>query len=190
MPGGDLSNQLTIKLFRKRVRVGLKVILVTGHRRENIGAPLVNICLALRCIAEKHPECAIVFPVHLNPAVKKAVSEHLKNIENVHLLSPLTYPEFIYVLSISHIVVTDSGGVQEEAPYFGKPVLLLRENTERPEGVESGTVKIVGDRMQDIVTSVDDLLGSAAQYNAMSIAGNPYGDGFAAKRLVEFIETI
>ncbi|MBL8203067.1 MAG: UDP-N-acetylglucosamine 2-epimerase (non-hydrolyzing), partial [Blastocatellia bacterium] len=161
-----------------------RIILVTAHRRENFGAPLQNICAALHAIAERHPDVHIVYPVHLNPNVQSVVHETLGNVANITLLRPLEYLTLVQLLKQSYLVVTDSGGIQEEAPGLGKPVLVLREVTERPEGVTAGTVKLVGTHKDDIIREIELLLNDQAEYDRMARAVNPYGDGHASARIV------
>ena len=161
-----------------------RIILVTAHRRENFGAPLQNICAALRTIAERYADVHLVYPVHLNPNVQTVVREMLGDIANITLLSPLEYLPLVQLLKQSYLVVTDSGGIQEEAPGLGKPVLVLREVTERPEGVTAGTVKLVGTDQDKIVCEVELLLTDQAEYDRMARAVNPYGDGQASQRIV------
>ena len=162
-----------------------KIILVTAHRRENHGEPLHNICAALRTLAEQFSEVQIVYPVHLNPNVQKIVRATLGNIPNVTLLEPLEYLPLVHLMKQSYFVITDSGGIQEEAPGLGKPVLVLREVTERPEGVTAGTVKLVGTDTEEILHEATNLLTNATAYQTMSQAVNPYGDGQASVRIVE-----
>ena len=164
-----------------------KIVLVTGHRRENFGQKFINICEALKTIALNNRDVDIVYPVHLNPNVQKPVKEILSNISNVYLIEPLQYEQFIYLMSKSYFLITDSGGVQEEAPSLGKPVLVLRDTTERPEALEAGTVKLVGTNREMIVKEAQSLLDDYAVYEKMSKAHNPYGDGKASSRIVEFI---
>ena len=164
-----------------------KTILVTGHRRENFGDGFLRICKALKNIALKYPNFEIIYPVHLNPQVQKPVYELLHNIPNVHLISPLEYLPFVYLMSKAHFVITDSGGVQEEAPSLGKPVLVMRDTTERPEAVDAGTVKIVGTNDEVIFAEASKLIDDVAYYNSMANAVNPYGDGLASSRIVEFL---
>ena len=165
-----------------------KLILVTGHRRENFGQGFINICEALKEIAEKEPDVDIVYPVHLNPNVQKPVNEILGDTPNIHLIPPLEYEPFVYLMSKAHIIVTDSGGIQEEAPSLGKPVLVMRETTERPEAVEAGTVKLVGTDKKVIVESTLELLNDRGSYEKMSKAHNPYGDGKASERITETLK--
>lgn len=162
-----------------------KIILVTAHRRENFGQPLYEICLALKEIAARYPEIQIVYPVHLNPNVQQVVRTELGAIANITLLEPLDYLPLVQLMKASHLVLTDSGGLQEEAPGLGKPVLVLREVTERPEGVEAGTVKLVGTDKKRIVAETTRLLEDAAEHDRMARAVNPYGDGKASQRIVE-----
>lgn len=165
-----------------------KIILVTGHRRENHGQGFINICEALKTLAINNPDIDLVYPVHLNPNVQKTVKEILSNISNVHLIEPLQYEQFIYLMDKSYFIITDSGGVQEEAPSLGKPVLVMRDTTERPEAVAAGTVKLVGTNTVSIVEEAQKFLDSDEAYQKMSQAHNPYGDGKACDRIVEFIK--
>lgn len=165
-----------------------KFILVTGHRRENFGEGFLNICKALKAIALANPTLDIVYPVHLNPNVQKPVYELLDGISNIYLISPLDYLPFVYMMQQSHIILTDSGGVQEEAPSLGKPVLVMRDTTERPEAVDAGTVKLVGTSYEMIVEHTLSLLSNAAEYEMMSRANNPYGDGKACQRIVALLK--
>lgn len=162
---------------------GKRIILVTGHRRENFGSGFINICNAIKQIAETF-DVVIIYPVHLNPNVQKPVIEILSGIENIHLIEPLSYPAFAWLMAQSYFIITDSGGVQEEAPSLGKPVLVMRENTERPEAVDAGTVKLVGTDAKKIFDEASKLLMSEAEYNFMSEAHNPYGDGLACSRII------
>jgi len=162
-----------------------KIILVTGHRRENFGEGFINICEALKAIALTNKNVDIIYPVHLNPNVQEPVKGILKDIPNVYLIEPLEYLPFVYLMSKSYIVLTDSGGIQEEAPSLGKPVLLMRNNTERPEAVEAGTVKIVGTNRTRIIESVNELIHNRELYNLMSHSKNPYGDGLASERIIK-----
>ncbi|MDD3591338.1 MAG: UDP-N-acetylglucosamine 2-epimerase (non-hydrolyzing) [Sulfurovum sp.] len=164
-----------------------KMILVTGHRRENHGQGFINICTALKEIALNNPDIAIVYPVHLNPNVQKPVKELLSGIDNVYLIEPLQYEQFIYMMDRSYFIITDSGGVQEEAPSLGKPVLVMRDTTERPEALEAGTVKLVGTDSELIRSEAQKLIDDPAAYEAMSRASNPYGDGKACQKIVDFL---
>lgn len=167
------------------VPAGGRILLVTGHRRESFGAGFENICRALAEIARRYPADHILYPVHLNPVVQEPVRRLLGGIGNIHLMDPVGYLPFIHLMSRSHLVLTDSGGIQEEAPSLGKPVLVMRETTERPEAVEAGTVKLVGTDPDLIIGNVCALMDDPATYQAMSQARNPYGDGHAASRIVE-----
>jgi UDP-N-acetylglucosamine 2-epimerase (non-hydrolysing) len=172
------------------IRQQEKIMLVTGHRRENFGQGFIEICQALRILAEQYPQLHIVYPVHLNPNVSKPVHSLIGNKANIHLLDPLSYTDFIFLMKNSHLVLTDSGGVQEEAPGLGKPVLVMRDTTERPEAVEAGTVKLVGANESNIVQGVSELLDNTTLYHRMSQAQNPYGDGKASGRIVNFLKSI
>lgn len=180
----DYTND-EIEELKKIVDPAKKLILVTGHRRENFGEGFVNICNALREIVEKEPDTQIIYPVHLNPNVQKPVSEILKGISNISLIAPLSYPTFVWLMDKAKIILTDSGGVQEEAPSLGKPVLVMRDTTERPEAVEAGTVILVGTDRAKIVHETLDLLTNSSRYTAMSHIENPYGDGKACARIIE-----
>lgn len=164
-----------------------RIVLVTGHRRENHGQGFVNICKALRLLSESHPSVQIVYPVHLNPNVKGPVYELLSGIENIRLIDPLSYPAFVWLMARSYMILTDSGGVQEEAPSLGKPVLVMRETTERPEAVEAGTVILVGTNIDKIVSEAERLLNDEAYYSATGHKHNPYGDGTACAQIVNHI---
>ena len=161
-----------------------KIVLVTGHRRESFGDGFENICQALRELA-KRDDIQIIYPVHLNPHVREPVNRLLKDIEHVHLIEPQDYLPFVYLMSISHIILTDSGGIQEEAPSLAKPVLVMRDTTERPEAVTAGTVKLVGADKNRIIHHVSLLLDNQDEYRNMSFAHNPYGDGQASQRIVD-----
>lgn len=162
-----------------------RFVLITGHRRENFGEGFLNICNALKSLASSNPEVNFVYPVHLNPNVRKPVSELLADTQNVFLIEPLHYEAFLLLMNKAYIILTDSGGIQEEAPSLGKPVLVMRDTTERPEAVEAGTVKLVGAEEQSIVSSVQKLLDDKEEYTKMSKAHNPYGDGKASERIVD-----
>lgn len=164
-----------------------RFVLITGHRRENFGQGFLDICAAIRELALKNPDTHFVYPVHLNPNVQKPVNEILIGLDNVWLIEPLEYEEFVYLLKQSYLVLTDSGGIQEEAPSLGIPVLVMRDVTERPEAVEAGTVKLVGASKENIIFNIDLLLNDEALYEIMSQAHNPYGDGNACDRIVEYI---
>jgi UDP-N-acetylglucosamine 2-epimerase (non-hydrolysing) len=169
-----------------------KLILVTGHRRENFGKGFENICSALVEIAQNNPDVEILYPVHLNPNVQEPVKRILGagNIGNVHLIEPVDYLPFVYLMNRSYLIITDSGGVQEEAPSLGKPVLVMRDTTERPEAVQAGTVLLVGTDKAAIVEETTNLLNDADAYEAMSLAHNPYGDGNAAQRICAALQNL
>jgi len=164
-----------------------RTILVTGHRRESFGQGFINLCNALKDIALNNPDIEVVYPVHLNPSVKKPVYSILSELNNVKLLEPLDYEPFIALLDSSYIVITDSGGIQEEAPSLGKPVLVTREKTERPEALMTGGVKLVGTSREKIVTETQRLLDNPELYKTMSIVQNPYGDGHACERIINIL---
>ena len=179
------------KFFNSKLDIkNSRLILVTGHRRESFGEGFENICNALKEIALRFKDVQIVYPVHLNPNVRKPVDKILKNIENVYLLEPLEYPYLIWLMSKSYLVLTDSGGIQEEAPSLGKPVLVMRDVTERTEGIEAGTAMLVGTKQENIVESVSRLIEETKLYEKMSKSINPYGDGKASKRIVDIIKKI
>lgn len=167
-----------------------RFVLITGHRRENFGDGFLQICAAIRDLALRYCDVQFVYPVHLNPNVRKPVNEILVGLKNVHLIEPLEYEAFVYLLKHTHLVLTDSGGIQEEAPSLGKPVLVMRDVTERPEAVEAGTVKLVGAKQERIVAGVARLLDDDAHYAAMSRAHNPYGDGQACQRILDVLRAI
>jgi len=176
-----------LKTFFKFLDPSKKLITVTGHRRENFGNGFERICQALKVLSTR-PDVQIVYPVHLNPSVQEPVKRILGDCNNVHLIEPLDYLPFVYLMSQSYLIITDSGGVQEEAPSLGKPVLVMRDTTERPEAVIAGTVKLVGTDMQKIIDEASDLLDNETAYQAMARAMNPYGDGKAAQRIVKIIQ--
>ena len=167
-----------------------RFVLMTGHRRENFGDGFLQICHALKDLAARYPSVQFVYPVHLNPNVQQPVNAILADLPNVHLIAPLDYEPFVYLLKHSHIVLTDSGGIQEEAPSLGKPVLVMRDVTERPEAIEAGTVRLVGADRTRIVANVAELLDNQVSYTAMSRAHNPYGDGKACDRIVSVLRGI
>lgn len=168
----------------------LKTILITSHRRENFGGPIREICRAVIELVENNKNIEVVYPVHPNPNVREPVFELLDGKERIHLIQPLEYAQFCSLMKKAYIILTDSGGVQEEAPSLGKPVLVLRETTERPEAVEYGTVKLAGTNKNNIISAVENLLNDEAEYKRMSEAVNPYGDGLASKRITEVLKTI
>ncbi|MDC7716132.1 UDP-N-acetylglucosamine 2-epimerase (non-hydrolyzing) [Vogesella sp. DC21W] len=166
-----------------------RMVLVTGHRRESFGSGFENICSALAQLAADYPDVQIVYPVHLNPNVREPVNRILSGVDNVYLIEPQDYLPFVYLMDKAHIILTDSGGIQEEAPSLGKPVLVMRDTTERPEAVAAGTVKLVGTDQSNIISTVKQLLDNQQAYLSMSKAHNPYGDGKACQRIVEIIKT-
>jgi len=169
---------------------GKRMILVTSHRRENLGAPMENIFKAINRLVEKHEDIAVVFPVHLNPLVQETVKRILGNNDRIYLLDPLDVVDFHNFEARAYLILTDSGGLQEEAPYFGVPVLVLRNTTERPEGVEAGTLKLVGTVEDEIFNTADELLTDKSAYDKMAKAVNPYGDGFASERIADAISSL
>lgn len=168
---------------------GLRIILVTAHRRESFGLPFRRICEAIRAIAERRPDVVVVYPVHLNPNVQAPVREILDGVPNIRLLAPLDYVSFIACMQRAHILLTDSGGIQEEGPALGKPVLVMREVSERPEAIAAGTACLTGTDPERIVATVISLLDDPACYHRMTTRPNPYGDGHAAQRIVQFLMT-
>jgi len=184
----SLKNPALQQHFRLRfpfLEATKKCILVTGHRRENFGDGFERICQALLEIVSKHSNVQIVYPVHLNPNVRKTVDRLLKGVKNIHLTEPLDYQAFIYLMNKAYLILTDSGGIQEEAPSLGKPVLVMRDTTERPEAIEAGTVKLVGTDVKKITQAVDSLLNDNKIYKAMRLIHNPYGDGKACERIIQ-----
>ena len=174
-----------------RLKDGKKLVLITGHRRENFGDGFINMCTAIKDLTEKYPDVDFVYPMHLNPNVRKPIhevfGEDLSNLGNMFFIEPLEYLSFVYLMEKSTIVLTDSGGIQEEAPGLGKPVLVMRDTTERPEALSAGTVKLVGTDHDKIVNEVSALIDDQAHYDAMSHAVNPYGDGQACQRIVQHL---
>ena len=172
-----------------RLADGKKLVLITGHRRENFGDGFINMCTAIKDLTQKYPDVDFVYPMHLNPNVRKPIhevfGEDLNNLGNMFFIEPLEYLSFVYLMEKSNIVLTDSGGIQEEAPGLGKPVLVMRDTTERPEALEAGTVKLVGTDYEKIVSEVSALLDNQEYYDTMSKAVNPYGDGLACGRIVD-----
>ena len=173
----------------KRLNNGKKLVLITGHRRENFGDGFINMCTAIKDLTQKYPDVDFVYPMHLNPNVRKPIhevfGEDLSNLGNMFFIEPLEYLSFVYLMEKSNIVLTDSGGIQEEAPGLGKPVLVMRDTTERPEALEAGTVKLVGTNYDKIVNEVSALLDNNEYYEKMSKAVNPYGDGLACSRIID-----
>ena len=182
-----LNAKLAMFFIKQGILLDQKIILVTGHRRENFGAGFINICQAIKQIAVEHPEVQVIYPVHLNPNVQKPVYEILSGLANVHLIEPLDYQPFVYLMQKAHIILTDSGGVQEEAPSLHKPVLVMRDTTERPEAVKEGTVKLVGTNQDLIVQSVNELLNDTELYSKMTSAKNPYGDGNTSQLILDYL---
>ena len=190
---GDLNNILYGAGYdTARLSGGRKLVLITGHRRENFGDGFINMCTAIKDLTQKYPEVDFVYPMHLNPNVRKPIhevfGEDLSNLGNMFFIEPLEYLSFVYLMEKSTIVLTDSGGIQEEAPGLGKPVLVMRDTTERPEALSAGTVKLVGTDYDKIVGEVSELLDDATAYEKMSHAVNPYGDGLACGRIVEVLK--
>ena len=187
-------NELLVKAGYdvNRLDGGKKLVLITGHRRENFGDGFINMCSAIKTLTEKYPEVDFVYPMHLNPNVRKPIhevfGEDLNGLNNMYFIEPLEYLSFVYLMEKSTIVLTDSGGIQEEAPGLGKPVLVMRDTTERPEALEAGTVKLVGTNYDKIVNEVSALLDDETYYNEMSRAVNPYGDGLACERIVNALK--
>ena len=186
----ELQNQLAQAGYDvNRLNNGKKLVLITGHRRENFGDGFISMCTAIKDLTQKYPEVDFVYPMHLNPNVRKPIhevfGEDLNNLGNMFFIEPLEYLSFVYLMEKSNIVLTDSGGIQEEAPGLGKPVLVMRDTTERPEALEAGTVKLVGTDYNKIVSEVSLLLDDQAHYDAMSKAVNPYGDGLACGRITD-----
>jgi UDP-N-acetylglucosamine 2-epimerase (non-hydrolysing) len=182
-----LLNQLTLQFEKLNISTDNKYILVTGHRRESFGEGFLNICLALKEIAIKYPEIDIIYPVHLNPNVKEVVFKELGGIANVKLIPPQDYLPFVYLMTSAFIILTDSGGVQEEGPSLNIPILVMRDTTERPEAVSAGVVKLIGTKKDDIVKNVSDLLDNKNTYNLMIGKENPYGDGKASQYISKSI---
>jgi UDP-N-acetylglucosamine 2-epimerase (non-hydrolysing) len=185
----ELQNNLhnTIATMGYTIKDKRRIILITGHRRENFGIGFINICESIKLLAMRNKEVDFVYPVHLNPNVKKPVYELLSGTPNIYLIKPLKYMQFIFLMLHSYLLLTDSGGIQEEAPSLGKPVLVMRDTTERPEAVLAGTVKLVGTNMECIVQSVQNLLNFQSIYEQMAKAINPYGDGFASDRIIRIL---
>lgn len=189
------NKDIELKLKNNLNKLGINPIsgsniLITGHRRENFGPGFENICIAIKELSVKYPSYSFIYPVHLNPIVSGPVNFHLADISNIFLIAPLDYDHFIYLLSCSYIVLTDSGGIQEEAPGIGKPVLVMRDVTERPEGIKSGTVRLVGTKSESIIKEVSKLLDNPGEYSLMSKSINPYGDGNASDRILSAIKAL
>lgn len=179
-----------INQLEKEIDPSKRIILITGHRRENHGQGFIDICKALKKIAENNPSSQLIYPVHLNPNVQKPVYELLGSVRNIKLIPPLNYPSFVWLMEKSYLIITDSGGVQEEAPSLGKPVLVMRNTTERPEAVKAGTVILVGTNTDSIVRETELLLTDKNHYSMMTRRHNPYGDGRACERIIEFIKKL
>ena len=188
----QLIKDLKVKGYNtQRLNDKKRLVLITGHRRENFGDGFLHICNAIKDLAAMHPDVDFVYPMHLNPNVRKPIhevfGEDLSNLGNIFFIEPLEYLMFVFLMEKADIVLTDSGGIQEEAPGLGKPVLVMRDTTERPEAVEAGTVKLVGTNYQAIIDNVSHLLTDATEYEKMSKANNPYGDGKACERIINKI---
>ena len=182
----DLNKEI-FDYFRDIISDSKKTILITGHRRESFGKPFLDICNAIKELSKKYKEVNFVYPVHLNPNVQEPVNKILGNIQNVYLIKPLDYPKLVWLMNRSYLVLTDSGGIQEEAPALGKPVLVIRDVTERKEGLEAGTAKLVGTDKNNIINEVSTLLNDPSEYNKMANAINPYGDGTSSRKICEIL---
>ncbi|MBQ7363400.1 MAG: UDP-N-acetylglucosamine 2-epimerase (non-hydrolyzing) [Clostridia bacterium] len=167
---------------------GSKLILITAHRRENLGQPMHNMFRAIRRVIEEHPDVKALYPIHMNPAVREAAAEELGDCESIHIIEPLEVLDCHNIMARSYMILTDSGGIQEEAPSLGKPVLVMRDTTERPEGIKAGTLKLVGTDEETIYENFKLLLENSEEYDKMSKASNPYGDGFASRRIADVLE--
>ena len=181
----NLKNSILVTLKENKE----KYVLITGHRRENFGDGFIEICEAIKSLAIKNEKIHFVYPVHLNPNVQEPVNRLLSNLENVYLIQPLEYQDFVFAMKHCYLVLTDSGGVQEEAPSLGKPVLVMRDTTERPEAIGAGTVRLVGADSNKIIAGVQELIDDKAVYSTMRKAHNPYGDGNAISRIINFLKT-
>jgi UDP-N-acetylglucosamine 2-epimerase (non-hydrolysing) len=186
---GSYSN-VEIEYLKTLIDTTNKIILVTGHRRENHGEGFINICRALREISNEFSDVNIIYPVHLNPNVQQPVFDLLEGIQNIKLIDPLSYPAFVWLMNKSYLIITDSGGIQEEAPSLGKPVLVMRDTTERPEASDAGTVRLVGTDVDKIITETRQLLSIEEAYKKMSTLHNPYGDGKACERIINFVSNL
>lgn len=191
-----ISKRLLNSLFSQMIHEKCPMVLITGHRRENFGDGFLNICKAIKALAEKYPDVDFVYPMHLNPNVRKPIQEIFGNValstqsdryKNIHFIEPLDYLPFVFLMKKCELILTDSGGIQEEAPGLGKPVLVMRDTTERPEAVEAGTVKLVGTNYDCIISEVSRLLEDSNYYESMSHANNPYGNGFASNKIVNYL---
>jgi UDP-N-acetylglucosamine 2-epimerase len=183
----DVALRQQLAMSFPMIKRDRRVILVTGHRRESFGDGFERICSGLAAVGARYPDVDIVYPMHLNPNVREPVLRILSGLHNVHLIDPLDYLPFVYLMTQSHIILTDSGGIQEEAPSLGKPVLVMRDTTERPEAVLAGTVKLVGTNSQSIIDGIAELLDDQAAYERMSFSHNPYGDGLASQRITDHL---
>ena len=183
----DINLQNSLSKNFSFIGDGKRIVLVTGHRRENFGQGFENICESLKSLAITNKDVNFVYPVHLNPRVREPVNQLLSNIDNIHLIEPQGYLEFVYLMINSYVILTDSGGIQEEAPALGKPVVVMRNTTERPEAVSAGTVVLVGTDKNKIVDTIDSLLNDKDRYREMSMAHNPYGDGTASEKIIQQI---
>lgn len=186
----EFSPKVSDKKMIDAFSSGKKIVLITGHRRENFGDKIKNISEAIKYLADQHEDIFFIYPIHLNPNIKGPVLSILSGIKNIILTDPLDYHDFVYAMKKSWLILTDSGGIQEEAPSLGIPVLVMRENTERPEAVDAGTVKLVGSSMQTIVDNFQNLIENPTVYDNMKRAINPYGDGHTSAMIVEFLATI
>ena len=186
-PASHWRGQLGEQLYGRIIDDTRKLILITGHRRENFGQGFIDLCTAIRELANQHPDWDLLYPVHLNPNVQKPVYELLDGVSNVHLIEPQDYAPFVWLMDQSDLILTDSGGIQEEGPSLAKPVLVMRDVTERPEAVDAGTVKLVGTDTDTIISQVEDLLKNQSLYGKMSRAHNPYGDGKACSRITDIL---
>lgn len=186
-----LKKSVRDKLYNSGLNIEVeheRYVLVTGHRRENFGLGIKSLCQALCELATEQKETHFIYPVHLNPNVREPVHQYLSGLNNIHLISPLDYEPFVWLMKHAHLILTDSGGVQEEAPGLGKPVLVMRDNTERPEAIDAGTVKLIGTSRENIKMYVSQLLSDATVYDAMSKSVNPYGDGYACDRIIDSLK--
>ena len=187
MPSDHWQEVFGELLYKKITRPDSKLVLITGHRRENFGQGFIDLCTAIKQLAEKHQDWELIYPVHLNPNVQKPVNDILGGHSNIHLIAPQEYLPFVWLMNQSDLILTDSGGIQEEGPSLGKPVLVMRDVTERPEAVDAGTVRLVGTNTQNIVNGVEEVLLNDSIYQKMATALNPYGDGKAAGRILDVL---
>lgn len=190
IPDSSWEKRFSETLFKKILDSERKLILITGHRRENFGQGFVDLCNAIKTLANNHPDWDLIYPVHLNPNVQKPVREILGETENVFLIDPQDYAPFVWLMDKSDLILTDSGGIQEEGPSLGKPVLVMRDVTERPEAIDAGTVKLVGTDKDKIVSVVEGVMLDEAVYSEMSLAHNPYGDGKAVERIIDYLTRV